>query len=65
MYKAVMDLKIEVHEVKENNVCSGNIITESEMKDYGLKNNFLLSIEGETKNDCLTKLKDWINNVRH
>lgn len=63
MYKAVIDLRIEVHEC-EDNICSGSIVPESEMKSYDLKNNFLVSIEGITKNDCLTKLKDWINSVR-
>ena len=64
MYKAVIDLRIEVHEVKDN-VCSGSIVPESEMKSYGLKNNFLVSIEGITKNDCITKIKEWVDNARN
>ena len=62
MYKAIIDLRIEVHECKDN-ICSGNIIPDSEMSNYGLKNNILISIEGATKNDCLTKLKEWIKNA--
>jgi len=62
MYKAIIDLRIEVHQFKDG-VCSGMIVPESEMNDYGLKNNILVSFEGATKNDCLTKLKDWIKNV--
>lgn len=63
MYKAIIDLRIEVHEC-EDGTCSAQIIPDSEMKTYNLKNNFLVSIEGVTKNDCLTKLKDWIDSVR-
>ena len=37
MYKAVIDLKIEVHQCKDG-ICSGMIVPESEMNNYGLKN---------------------------
>lgn len=63
MYKAVIDIRIEVHEVKDGR-CSGNIIPEAEMNKVGLKNNLLISIDGATKNDCLTKLKEWINEYK-
>lgn len=62
MYKAIIDLRVEVQECKEN-ICSGNIIPEKEMNNYGLKNNMLICIEGQTKNDCLTKLKKWVKDA--
>lgn len=63
MYRAVIDLRMEIQEEK-NGVCQGKIIPDSEMKDYGLKNNQLVTIVGATKNDCLTKVKEWINNAK-
>lgn len=63
MYKAIIDLRIEVHEVKDNK-CQGRIVQDSELKQVGLKNNLLISIDGATKNDCLTKLKEWIDEYK-
>lgn len=63
MYKAIIDLRIEIHEIKDGK-CQGSIVPESEMNKIGLKNNLLISIDGVTKNDCLTKLKEWINEYK-
>lgn len=62
-YKAVIELRIEVHKEKDGK-CLGQILPESEMNRVGLSNNMLIGIEGATKNDCLTKLKEWIKNVK-
>lgn len=63
MYKAIIDIRIEVHQEEEGK-CLGNIIPDVELSNYGIKNNLLISISGATKNDCLTKLKEWINEYR-
>lgn len=64
MYTAIVNLTIEVHKQKDNK-CTGQILSEEEMKNNELSNNMLVSISGATKNDCLTKLKEWVNNERY
>lgn len=63
MYRAVINVMIEVHPVKDGK-CTGQIVPENEMANLKLSNNMLLTIEGATKNDCLTKLKEWINHAK-
>lgn len=59
-YRAVLDVKIEVHEEKDNK-CTGNILSKEELAQYQLKDNMLVTVYGATKNDCLTKLKEFLS----
>lgn len=63
MYIAVIDVRIEVHEEKDGK-CSGKTVPPQELAQKQLSPNMLVRIDGATKNDCLTKLQEWIKNAR-
>lgn len=60
-HKAVIMITVEVHPVNDLNECTGEIISSEELKKYNLKREQLKVIDGFDKNDCLTKLTQWIN----
>lgn len=60
MYKAILNISIEVHEVNSSGECTGNTLDPDEI---GVKNKFITDISGNSKNECLTKLKERINDL--
>ena len=64
MYRAIINLNVEVHKVNDKNECSGMIVSTSELLPYDLRNSMLLSVDGATKNDCLTKLSEIVKTIR-
>lgn len=62
-YKAILNVRLEVHEVNKQGECTGNTLSPAELKGLGIKTAFLTDIEGVTKNDCLTKLKEAIDDL--
>ena len=64
MYRAIINMNIEVHKVNDKNECSGMIVPTNELSGYGLANCMLLAIDGQTKNDCLTKLSELLKDIK-
>lgn len=62
-YKAILNIQLEVHEVNSKGECSGNVVDKDELAGLGIKTAFLADIDGITKNDCLTKLKEAITEL--
>lgn len=62
-HRAVILLNIEIHEVLPTNECSGKLVDISELKDLGLKPKMVVSISGFDRQDCLKKLKKWIDDA--
>lgn len=62
-HRAVILINIEVHEVLPTNECSGKLVDISDLKDIGLKPKSVVSISGFDRQDCLKKLKKWIDNA--
>jgi hypothetical protein len=63
MYKAILNVRLEVHEVNKEGECTGNTLSPAELNKAGIKTAFLADISGVTKNDCLTKLKEAVNDL--
>lgn len=64
-HRAVILLNIEIHEVLPTNECSGKLVSISELKDAGIKPKMVISISGFDRQDCLKKLKAWMDNARN
>lgn len=63
-HTAAILMVIEVSNLLPTGECSGNIIPDSDLEAYGLKRKMILSVKGLTKEECLTKLRDKINEFR-
>ena len=63
MYKAILNVQLEVHEVNKQGECTGHVLSPDELNKAGIKTVFLTDIDGATKNDCLTKLREAINDL--
>ncbi len=55
-HKCVMLINIEVHEVLPTGECSGDIMTNEELKKYGVKRVLTKSIDGFDRFECMKKL---------
>lgn len=60
-HKAVLLVKMEVHEVKNTGECSGKILTKQELEKYGLSPKSVLTVNGFDRHDCIKKLKALID----
>lgn len=65
IHKAVILMTIEVHDVLPTGECSGNIVSSDVLSEYGIKPKTLLSVDGNSKEECLSKLRDKINAFRN
>lgn len=63
-HKAVILLRIEVHEVLPTNECSGNPISRDILKEYGLDTKMTVSVDGFDMDNCLAKLKEKIDGFK-
>jgi hypothetical protein len=59
-HKAVVLIKIEVHDILPTGECSGNPVSSEILKEYNLLPNMLLSVDGIDMDDCLRNLKNKI-----
>ncbi len=55
---AVLNVMVEVHSLLDSGECSGNVVNEATLGEYGIKPAFLLRVEGFDRHDCLMKLKE-------
>lgn len=60
-HKAVILLTIEVHEILPSGECSGQPVPNNILKEYGLKRNMVVSVDGHDMDDCLKKLKEKVD----
>lgn len=60
-HKAVILLKIEVHELLPTGECSAKLVDPKDLYEHGLKPSMLLSVDGFDKYACLKNLKDRID----
>lgn len=56
-HKAIIQLRIEIHEVLPTGECSGKPLSLKDFPEYGLKNTMLMAVDGYDRHDCLLKLK--------
>jgi hypothetical protein len=57
-HKAIIHLRIEVHDVLPTGECSGKPLKLNQYPEYGLKHSMLIAIDGYDRHDCLQKLKN-------
>lgn len=63
MYKAILNIRLEIHETNAAGECTGNVIDKDELLNDGIKTAFLIDINGNTKNECITKLKTLLKDI--
>ena len=61
-HKCTMNVQLEVHELNKRGECD-KLVSESELKEAGIKSKFILVVKGETKKECLKKIKELMKNV--
>jgi len=59
-HKAVICISIEVHDVLPTGECSGKPISSKELEKNNIKSDYLEYIDGSSLEQCLEKLKKWI-----
>ena len=57
-HTAVINIRIEVHVLDDKGQCSGKVLNDSALSDFGIRPSFLLSVDGIDAEDCLNKLKE-------
>jgi len=57
-YKAILLVRLEVHEVLPSGECQGQPVPLTELQEHNLKSKFTITLEGFDKDDCLRKLKE-------
>ena len=62
-HKAVLQITIDVMEVKTTGECNGKPIKREELAQYGLKPVMTRTLNGFDKNDCLMKLKGLLDSM--
>jgi hypothetical protein len=57
-HKAVISCMLDVHPLLNTGECSGNIVDNETLKQYGInQTSFIISIDGFNMEECLNKLK--------
>ena len=62
-HKAVLQITIDVMDVKPTGECSGRPLKNNELSEFGLKTVMTRTINGFDRQDCLTKLKRLIESL--
>lgn len=57
-HKAVILMRMEVHEVLDTGECSGKLVGPKTLEKYGMKPKQVVTISGQTQEQCLKKLKE-------
>jgi len=55
---AVLNIMLEVHSLLDDGQCSGKILNDAALKEYGILPQFITAIYGKDKDDCLKKLQE-------
>lgn len=55
-HKAILSVNVEIHEVLPTGECSGNTVPENILKEMGVKEHYLLSVDGFDRFDCIKRL---------
>lgn len=63
-YRAVVLIAVEVSDILETGECSGHILTKDELKEAGITKSSTIAIDGDSKEECLQKLKEKINGFK-
>lgn len=64
-HKAIILLNLEIHEVDQIGLCSGNIVSSSILNKYGLSPNILLNVDGLTQEECIHKVVDLVKGLKN
>lgn len=62
-HKAILHITLEVFDVLSTGECSGRPLQREELQQYELKPKMVKTINGFDKNDCLTKLKQFLDTL--
>lgn len=60
-HTAVINCMLEIHSLLDTGECSGKIVDENTLDEYGLKSRFILAVSGTDLNECLDNLKKKIS----
>lgn len=57
-HRAVLNIRLEVHEVLPTGECAGRPVKLSEFPDYKLRPAMVVAVDGHDLHNCLLKLKE-------
>lgn len=63
-HTAVLSVQLEVHSLLDTGECSGQILNAKVLEDYGIQPAFLVTVNGYTMDDCLTKLRTKLEDLK-
>jgi hypothetical protein len=56
-HRAVLHVRLEVHDLLDSGECSGHPVRLPEHPSYGLKSSMVIAVDGFDRHDCLAKVK--------
>jgi hypothetical protein len=63
-HRALIEIKIEIHDVLDTGEFSGHPVNLAQHQDYNIKRLQYHQIEGFDRHDCLMKVKQWLENIK-
>ncbi len=64
-HKAILLIKLEVHNILPTGECSGRPVTVAELKQYNLRPAFTKTVNGFDRHECLRKLSEILNQLEN
>lgn len=64
-HTAVISIQLEVHSLLETGECSGRTVNSRVLNEYGIKDAFIVAVNGFTLDDCLRKLKSKLERLQN
>lgn len=63
-FRCVLNIQFEIHPLEKTGECSGKIIPESKINEYGLKSKKLYKLDGENLHFVLLELKQILEKLQ-
>jgi hypothetical protein len=57
-HTAIINIQIEVHSLDDLGQCSGSVLNNNTLRQYGLHSAVLRSVSGKNGEECMLKLKE-------
>lgn len=64
-YKAVVLYQINVYDVLPSGECSGRVLPDKELKSEGIPRSSSITISGNTKEECLLNVRNFISRMKN
>jgi len=57
-HTAIISIQLEVHSLLDTGECSGRVVNQQTLEQYGIKNKSIILVNGYNMEDCLKNLKN-------